>query len=308
MAIPDNDPSATPSTDSVRPSWETARPAPTMQRPAPAPAPTYAPPAVPAYQAPAAAAYQAPAYQPPTDLEEDVRYDLAGNPIPGSGSTAIPLTSPMTASPMAPPAPFGYSAGQAAAGTWPPPVGGAGYGAHAYRNNSGEQSHLPPELERLRWHWGAFFFPILWTKKHGLTTIAGMLTGGLVFLRILRMVFAAIDPLLYFGICVFYGVAFFGLQIYGGLNGHKIGWRNRHFPGGVEEYFKVQSAWMWWGFGINVIIVPLLYFGIFAAIVAAAFSGHQSNSGAYGSYGNSSGYHRHHYSSSGNNSNSSSGQ
>ncbi len=288
MAIPDNDPSLTPSA-APRPSWETARPiqrsTPALQRPAPAP--TYMPSAAPAYTPPATAAYQAPAYQPPTDLEENVKYDLAGNAIPSSSATA----SPMTAA-MAPPAPFGYSAGQAA-GSWPPPVGGAGYGAQAYRNNSGEQSHLPPELERLRWHWGAFFFPILWTKKHGLTTVASMLTGGLVFLRLLRMVFMAIDPMLYLGICIFYGVAYFGLQVYGGLNGHKIGWRNRHFPGGVEEYFKVQSAWMWWGFGINIFLVPLLYFGIFAAIIAAALSGHHSNSGSYGNGGYGSGYHRH---------------
>ncbi len=304
MATPDNDnPSsaAAPPASSVRPSWETARPAPPRpptQRPTPAvqrpiPAPSYAPPAAAAYQAPA---YQPPAYQPPADLTENVKYDLAGNPIPGSGSSATAFPA---AAPMAPPSPFGYSAGPAA-GTWPPPPGGAGYGAHAYRNNSGEQSHLPPELERLRWHWGAFFFPILWTKKHGLTTIAGMLTGGLVFLRVLRMVFAAFDPLLYLGICVFYGVAYFGLQVYGGLNGHKIGWRNRHFPGGVEEYFKVQSAWMWWGFGINIVAVPLLYFAVFAAIIAAAFSGHSPNSGTYGSYNNGSGsygsgYHRHYY-------------
>jgi len=209
------------------------------------------------------------------------------------------MTSPMTASPMAPPAPFGYSAGQAAAGTWPPPVGGAGYGAHAYRNNSGEQSHLPPELERLRWHWGAFFFPTFWSRRHGLKELAFVIVIGFFLLRVLRSVIPAQNVLVFFAVCLLYGVAHLGVQIYFGMNGHRIGWRNRHFPGGVEEYFKVQSAWMWWGFGINIFLVPLLYFGVFAAIVGAALAGHQSNSGAYGSYGNGSygsGYHRHYYS------------
>ncbi len=97
-----------------------------------------------------------------------------------------------------------------------------------------------------------------------------MLTGGLVLLRVIRYIAAAIDPAIFWGICGLYGAAFFGLQLYCGLNGHKIGWRNRHFPGGVEEYFKVQTAWMWWGFGINVFAGPILMFLFFALILGAA--------------------------------------
>lgn len=273
---------AKPPAPPARPSWETPRPAPAAPSPAPARRPAPASQLTPTYQ-------PAPSYQPPMD--EGVKYDLAGNPIPGSGAAA---------SAMAPPAPFGYSAGPgvhpagAGAGTWPPPVGhsgpgSAGYGAQAYRNNSGEQSHLPPELERLRWHWGAFFFPIFWTRKHGLTTIATVLAGGFLFLRVLRMVFAAINPSVVLMIWVLYGIAYFGLQMYGGLNGHKIGWRNRHFPGGVEEYFKVQSAWMWWGFGINFVAVPALYLLFFAALVGSLLTGHHAAPSSYGSpYGSRS--------------------
>ncbi len=98
--------------------------------------------------------------------------------------------------------------------------------------------HLPPEIERLRWHWGAFFFPILWTKNHGLTTAAAAMGGALLVLRLMRYFLQFISPLAFFGICGVYGVTYFAMQIYFGLNGHKIGWRNRHFQGGLEEYFK----------------------------------------------------------------------
>ena len=288
--VPSSNVSSTDAAPPARPSWETARLAPAAPRPA-APVRRPAPAASAPQQSPQppASAYQPASISPPSP-GEDIKYDLSGNPIPGSGAASTPL---------APPAPFGYSAGPGihpagpASGAWPPPVGGAqvGHGAQAYRNNSGEQSHLPPEIERLRWHWGAFFFPILWTKKHGLTTIASVLTGGLIFLRVLRYVFAAINPALFFGICAFYVIAYFALQMYGGLNGHKIGWRNRHFPGGVEEYFKVQSAWMWWGFGINFVAVPLLWFGFFAAIIGAALTAHHAAPSSYssGSYNGSGG-------------------
>ncbi len=311
MAVPDTD--DTPSSSSsqpqaARPSWETApRPA---QRPAPAPRPAAVPSSGPAaspyYAAPAAAP---PTYTPPAPAayvpNPDVQYDLAGNPIPSSAPAAAP---PMLA------APFGYSAGNAAPGVWPPPAsggqryGGPQYGAQAYRNNSGEQSHLPPELEKLHWHWGAFFFPILWTKKHGLTTVAAMLTGGLIFLRVLRYIAASISPAVFLGICVLYGLAYFGLQVFCGFNGHKIGWRNRHFPGGVEEYFKVQNAWMWWGFGVNVLLGPILAFGVFAAVVGTMMgtTHHHyrpySNGDGAGGYSNSySGYGNRGYSSGGSN-------
>ncbi len=305
MAAPgtdDNSSSSNPANSQAgRPSWETApRPAP-ASRPAPRPAetafaaPETPPSASPYYAAPKAGyapipAPAAPAYEP----DADVRYDLAGNPIPSSGPSAA---SPTLA------APFGTPGG-AAAGVWPPPAaggqpqfggpqhGGPQYGAQAYRNNSGEQSHLPPELEKLHWHWGAFFFPILWTKKHGLTTVAALLTGGLIFLRVLRYIAAAISPAVFLGICVLYGLAYFGLQVFCGFNGHKIGWRNRHFPGGVNEYFKVQNAWMWWGFGVNVLLGPLLAFGAFAAIVGTMASGTTHHYRPYSNGDGTSGYSR----------------
>ena len=275
MAVPETDETSVPDSNRARPSWETPRPQPAapLRRPALIPSPSPVPPSasVPPASVPVAAS------EPPLPelpLDPAVRYDLAGNPIPGS---SIPGASMPAA---APPAPFSYSPGNAAAGVWPPPVGGQGLGgAQAYRNNSGEQSHLPPEIERLRWHWGAFFFPTYWTRRHGLRSVAFMIVGGLVLLRVLRSVFAASNPAAFIAACVLYVVACLGVKVYFGLNGHKIGWRNRHFPGGVEEYFKVQNRWMWWGFGINALWAVLLI----ALGMGAVLLGYHPGSSAYGS-------------------------
>ena len=80
------------------------------------------------------------------------------------------------------------------------------------------------------------------------------LAGGLFVLRMLRYGLPFVSPAAFLVLCGVYAVTYFGVQLYFGLNGHRIGWRNRHFPGGLEEYFKVQNAWMWWGFGINVVL------------------------------------------------------
>jgi len=132
----------------------------------------------------------------------------------------------------------------------------------------------------------------LWMRKHGLTTIAASLAGGLFLLRMLRVAFQFIDPMLFLVFYIVCGVSYLGVQLYFGLNGHKIGWRNRHFPGGLEEYFKVQSAWMWWGFGVNVVLGVVLPVLAFAGLLSLGLSARHSSH--YGSgYGN--GYGSNHY-------------
>jgi len=266
------DPNSPADPPSPRPSWETAA---TMKRPVPRPLPTAAAPrpvssaatsaAPPVYAAPPAGYIDAPA----DPLAAPVRYDLSGNPIAAAPSVA------------APPAPFGYSAGNPSAEVWPPPPVGGGQafgGAQVYRNNSGEQSHLPPELERLRWHWGAFFLPTFWSRRHGLRALAFIIVAAFFLLRVLRAGFSATNSAAFVAVCVLYGVAHLAIQVYFGMNGHRMGWRNRHFPGGVEEYFKVQSRWMWWGFGINALGLAWLA----AFLIGIALLGHHSTPQTYG--------------------------
>ena len=50
----------------------------------------------------------------------------------------------------------------------------------------GEQSEVPAEIACKRWHWGAFFFPILWLKRHNMTAQAGMISAALFVPRVLH--------------------------------------------------------------------------------------------------------------------------
>jgi len=208
--------------------------------------------------------------QTPPASEAPVRYDLAGNPLPALSAPPVLQTASVP-------------------GVWPPTPVGGGYAPSVFRNTSGEQGHLPPEIDRLRWNWGAFFFPVLWCRKHELTTVAGIFTAALIALRVIRYITQLINPVLFFVICGVYAVTYLALQVYFGLNGHTIGWRNRRFQGGVEEYFKVQSAWMWWGFGINIflaVVLPvMLIFGALGAIGSGSSHQPTAGSGSYGTAG-----------------------
>ncbi len=206
---------------------------------------------------------------------DTVRYDLAGNVI---SSAPAPTYSPA-------PALGAFPLAGAGAPTWPPAP--AGMGQPSFHNNSGEQGDLPPEIARLRWNWGAFFFPILWCRKHGMTTLAGILAGSLFALRWARRLTLFVNPALYGFLLLVYGLTYFGIAVYFGFTGHKCGWRNRRFDH-VDDYLSCQRKWMWWGFGINgvlTIVLPLLFF---AGLVGLGLSAsHQA-----GAAGASSGYNR----------------
>jgi hypothetical protein len=241
------------SSNAARPSWETplSRPAAPARRPEPRvsapPSPFDAPPAASIATAPVQApTYQVPIYQVPiyqVPLETDVRYDLAGNPIPGSGS------SPATASAsLAPPAPFGYSAGPAA-GTWPPaPVSPYGYGV-------GENG--TDKIARLKWNWGAFLIPFWWSVFNGQRGIASVV----VLLNIAsRWVPAPYD----WGILV----GSLGVMIYLGAMGHRLAWSSDRFGGDYASFISIQRAWMIWGFVITGLISGMI---VAAAVLLPGF-------------------------------------
>ncbi len=249
----DTDTPEPPAPAAPRPSWETApRPAPRPVPPAPLPrAPLAA--AAPRLAAPP---LQAVAPAP----EAGVRYDLAGNPIADSGPRP---------SAYAPPPSYGQAAGLASSAVWPPAPTGE---AMTYRNNSGEQSDVPPEIAGKRWHWGAFFFPILWLRRHNMTAQAGLISGALIVPRVLH----SYAPAPFGGLLVAAGLlAYWAVRLYFGWSGHKFAWRNRHFPEGVSQYFKVQQAWMLWGFGVFALDIALQIF-VLGAILTGAGPAHSA--------------------------------
>lgn len=193
------------------------------------------------------------------------QYDLAGNPLPESASSSSPRTdlagNPLPAAPAvrydlagnplpasAPPTPvYAPAPGMANAGTiWPPPpspASRASWQEQQRLNTSGQQGDAPSEIAALKWNWGAFSFYRLWCYKHGMTTLASIMWGSLYVMRHLGGFMPQFAGLIW----VTYMLLDYGLAIYFGLSGHKLGWRNRRFEGGVEEFFKVQRAWMIWG-------------------------------------------------------------
>ncbi len=247
----------------VRPSWEVAAQIAPSVTPRPAaPARPAAPPMPAAVSAPPVPTYT-----------DNVQYDLAGNPV-GTSAPALTAT-PLTASP---PAPYGHSAGTA---TWPPPI--AGQAAGGVRNTSGEPGDVPPEIARLTWNWGAFFFPVLWCRKHGMASQVNLLRYAFLAIVVLRSVLHSVSPTIFVILGVLYGVSYSAMRLYYAVKGHTLAWGHRHFAGGVSEYFQVQKAWMWWGFGISAIFTVITPVAIFLGVLGAVLSGprHHGLNGTY---------------------------
>ncbi|BDI33801.1 hypothetical protein CCAX7_58520 [Capsulimonas corticalis] len=239
-----------------------------------------------------------------------VRYDLAGNPLPPEPVSAAPQApyAPPQSPYGAPPPPYGYAGAPAYGapqapyggpqapygapqGAWPPPPGGSGSALFGMQesNTSGQQDTVPPEIARLHWNWGAYFLPILWCRWHGLTTLAGVLAGTSLCLRLLRIMPSPLHPVFY----AIYGLFWLAVSIYMGFNGHKMAWRNRRYFGGVEEHLKVQRAWLLGG----LLAGPVLWIAavIFLASVllasrsaAPSYTPSSYNSPAGGEYGDDS--------------------
>jgi len=284
-------------TRDARPSWERAAPRPPVA--APRPAGGAVPPpesngfrAVPAPQPvarplpPSAPPRPAPSFAP---SGETVKYDLAGNPLPLNGPAGAQgggVAAPAAPYPPASGVRYDLSGNPLpampapAAGAWPPsPTGG--FAAAQMQNSSGKQEDVPPEIARLHWNWGAFLFPRLWCYWHGMSTVASMMWGALVFLRVINNM-----HVMYAGVLSgLYGIAEFGFSIYLGLNGHKIGWRNRRFPS-IDEFFKVQRAWMIAGLLLQVVVIGFWAFVISVVLSLAgsgALSGHHGYTSPSGS-------------------------
>lgn len=136
------------------------------------------------------------------------------DPLPTGSPPAQPLP------PASPPA------------VWPPPPTGAPYGQVEQVNTSGMKGDVPPEIARLGWNWGACFLPFLWSVTHNLK-------WGVVSLVPLLLLMV---PGITGDLSIIATVPF---SLYFGLMGHRLGWQNRRFDGGVVQYLEVQRKWAW---------------------------------------------------------------
>ncbi len=132
---------------------------------------------------------------------------------------------------------------------WPPPPTSMPFGQSEEVNTSGMKGEVPPEIARLKWNWGAFCLPFLWSLSHKLAW------GWAV----LAITFASRLPGLLGGL---FALVYFAFAIYLGLKGHTLAWQNRRFPGGEAQYFTVQRKWLGWGIFILILSLPAGLLGI----------------------------------------------
>ena len=253
MAFPDTDDQNTPAAKPARPSWESAptrlaatpRPAAPPRQPAALPSRSSAPAApssseapqpsllepTPSYApAPSFSAASPSSFAPSTD--PSVRYDLAGNPIPGSGTSAVSS-----------PGPLAYSAGPAP-GVWPPAPASPNGAGYQYAENGTDR------VSRLKWNWGAFLNPFWWSIFNGQRSLA-----WIIFL--INGAGRAIPAPYDWGLTI----ASVGIMFYLGIMGHRLAWSSERFGGDYDNFIRVQRAWMIWGFVV---------FGLMAGLILAA--------------------------------------
>ena len=136
---------------------------------------------------------------------------------------------------------------------WPLPPGSPGADVP---NTSGQKGDFPPEVARFKWHWGAFGLSWLWAFNHRLPI------WGVALLLVWLL---SIIP----GV----GLILLILAVILAINGHKLAWQNRYYPGGFFQYMQVESTWSSWGivvFVISLLSIPFL--AILAAILFPVFA------------------------------------
>ncbi|MEO7719544.1 MAG: hypothetical protein ABIY70_25355 [Capsulimonas sp.] len=200
------------------------------------------------------------------------RTDLAGNPLPQSGPppgySQQPYGGPPPAGGYAPPPGYGAPPpyGQQP-GAWPPPPTNNPYG-QLQQNTSGMNSTVPPEIAAMKWNWGAFSLPFLWSLNHKMRGYAAI---AFVLAMIDRATGTFDTPM---GIAS--SLVFLAFSIYMGVKGNELAWRNRRFDGGVTQFISTQRAWMGWG--IAIFILGVIAFG-FVTFFLGASGGTQAPSG-----------------------------
>lgn len=127
-------------------------------------------------------------------------------------------------------------------------------------NTSGQKSTVPVELQG-GWNWGAFWFGWLWLVNHKLVGAGiGLLVGSFVL---------GLIPV----VNILAALAGFGVAIYLGIIGNRLGWQNRPFNS-VEDFKACQRVWGFWVLGSFLFSVVI---GVAAVLLALAQEGRGVN-------------------------------
>ncbi|HEX3468205.1 MAG TPA: hypothetical protein VHT05_09025 [Candidatus Elarobacter sp.] len=116
-----------------------------------------------------------------------------------------------------------------------------------------------PEEILARWSWGPFFLWLFWVwwnadQRFKIAAAVIFVCNFIPFVNFIS------------------GIAALALAIYLGLKGNRIMAANRSFPGGVEQFVAVQTAWARWGIIMLCVSVVLMVLG-FILMGAAMMAG-----------------------------------
>jgi hypothetical protein len=172
----------------------------------------------------------------PTTMLEDAS---TGQQLPASALSDLRFPTTMPQPPMSSQPTMGASPQMPGTG----PIYGRGSqvtyqpsGITPFNNTSGMRADVPPEIEALKWNWGAFGCGCIWLLFHGLV-LAGI---GLVFVQgILGAVLGAVLGNVGVWIGALVGI---GISIWLGLNGHKLAWRYNQYTS-IDDYFRREQIW-----------------------------------------------------------------
>jgi hypothetical protein len=153
--------------------------------------------------------------------------------------------------------------------SWPPSPTASASPVDEFQNTSGYGGAVPPEIARLKWNWGAFYFPQLWLLAHGMIP-AGL--GMILAVVAVRMAVIKFGPM--FGLL---NIGVIAVNIWLGVSGHKLAWQKRRYDS-LQHYFAVETAWKNWALGlflfVLVCITAAIAVGFFGAIARHAAMAH----------------------------------
>ena len=140
--------------------------------------------------------------------------------------------------------------------TWPPPVYTVVDEFGTLENSSGQHGSVPYAVARLPWCWGGFAFPMFWAFAN---RCPGFGTAAIA-IALLEVYFIDKPGTYDFvhGPGPLVLIADFVLRLTLGLSGNARAWRNRHFAGGVPQFFAVQRRWTFATMGL-VVGLPIGY-------------------------------------------------
>lgn len=131
------------------------------------------------------------------------------------------------------PNPTGEMSGYGTGGTGGPMMGGPN------TSGQGAAAVVPPEVANAGFNWGAGFVTFFWSIAH-----SAWLGMAIIAFSIMQRAIPVVGLLL-----------MLGFQVFMGMKGNELGWRNRKWDD-VAHFQRTQKVWAIWGkilFGLTIL-------------------------------------------------------